>query len=192
MSEFLYFIFQFLFYTPPAVEYSVAWAQWVALGFTALSGVLTANAQRKQGQAQRRAAERDAAAGRRRAAEVLRRADESAFDLVRDTDTFIGAQRSQIAGSGADLGTTTSLALLADTHRKSEEERIRILEEAEYQAGELEIGAQASIEQGRSFERAGNINAIGTGIATFGQAFSIIERGKKPPPKEEEDKGDKK
>jgi hypothetical protein len=150
-------------------------ATGVAVGTAIVGGGLEIYGGIQQGRAQERAANEQAAAQRRRAKELLRRTDLELLDLERETDDFSAEQMLQLASNNVSLNTTSSYQILADTYRKSAEERLRKIDEARFQAQELETGALSSIEQGKSFRRAGTLNAIGAGVSLFSDVYGAFE-----------------
>lgn len=127
----------------------------------------------KEGKAKQRAANAQAAAKRRQAAEILRRTDIQLEQLAKDTDDFIAGQASAFAAGGVDVGSGVSLLMFEDTQKKATDERIQRLEEARWQAQELEFGALSDVSIGKDAREAANIANIGTAINAGGNIYGL-------------------
>jgi len=138
----------------------------VAAGAAIIGGVTSVIGQQRAAKAQQKAAKVQADSKRRQAAELLRRTDVNLEQLAQDTDDFVADQALAFAAAGVDVGSGVSLLAAEETKRKAIEERLFRLEEARFQAQELEIGADDDIRVGNDFREAGNISSIGTVINT--------------------------
>lgn len=119
----------------------------------------------KQAKSQQRAAQAQAAAQRRKAGELLRRTDLSLLDLEKEGDEFAGDQMLALASNNVSLDSTSSYFILADTFNQVTQDRARMIDEARFEAQEIETGALDFERQGRDAKRAGDIGMAASAIS---------------------------
>jgi len=131
--------------------------------------------QLKAAKDQKRAAQAQADARRAQADEILQRSELNIQELERQAETFKERQAAAFASSGVDIGSGAPLVTLENTNRVilgTIENRRR---EASYRAEAALRGASISEQTGRDIEKAGQLGALGTGLAGLGQALSNLK-----------------
>jgi len=132
---------------------------FLAIGLigTALSAYGNYKSAQAQGEAKRQQSELD----RMKGLEVLRRNEINTELLGKEAIKFSGKQTAQIAASGGGF-TASSVALLEETARTVAEEMGRNLEEAEWEAHMISLGAESRDVAAGEIEKAGKISAVGS------------------------------
>lgn len=150
---------------------------FIAMGFTALSGLSTAKSQRDMGRAQNEVAKQNAAAVENQAKDAASRgavAEERHRMQVRQ---FMGRQRAAMAAGGLQLDSGTPLDLQTDTARMGELDALMIRNNAAREAWGYRVKAQNYLTQGKLDKAAGSNAAMGTLLSTGASMFGMYAAG---------------
>lgn len=129
----------------------------VAIGMMAVGTAYNMYSQYKAGKEAQASAERLAAQRELQANELLRRAEENALTLDKQGIFAISKARGQADVSDAF---SSDLISMTSAHRRVAEVKASMLEEAEWEAYQIRIGADNTREQGEIAEQTGRTQAF--------------------------------
>lgn len=144
---------------------------WIVTGVIVLGAAAETYGNHMEGKAKQRAANAQARAKQRQAREILRRTDLELDQLTLETDDFVASQAGAFAAGNVDVGASVSLIAFEDTAQKAMSERLLSLEEARWQAKELELGADSDISSGRDARKVATIKSVGTVVNAAGSIY---------------------
>lgn len=106
--------------------------------------------------------------------DAINRGNVEAADIKTKTKRLIGAQRANLAASGADVSSGTALELQVESAGMGELDALRALNNAQREASGLKSEANLARKQGRNAARAANLSMAGSlissGTAIYGAA----------------------
>jgi len=133
--------------------------------------LLSAYGSYKAGKTSKEASERQQALLNRQAEEVMARMYINDDLTKKQGRRLVGAQRVARAGQGIDIGVGSSLDIIEDTIIEINDERLRNMRDAVFEANMIAEGAKLEGEYGRDAYKAGIIGGAGT-LLTSGYRMS--------------------
>jgi hypothetical protein len=157
----------------------------ITIGLIVAGGIVTAEGQRKEGEAQNVQAQNEALIAEFNAKVAKRQGEAEAAAAIekarkqeREGRAFKARQRAAIGKSGVDFSGST-LSVLVDTASELERDRLTLIREGMLakqrgvsRAAGLGLEASAARTRGKALKRAGKTKAIGTLLSTGGAARS--------------------
>jgi len=134
----------------------------VAIGFLAVSSVVSAAGGAAAGKANQKIAEQNAKIGRLQAADVIRRGEEETSLIRKQSQLIKGEQTAAFAGQGITLDSDIVEAISINTDLEIENEVATVRNNAAKQAWGLRVGAKQDSFQGQIARRQGISGAAGT------------------------------
>jgi len=151
-------------------------SQMVALGLTAVSGVMGAKAQYDEGKIEDRLHQENAAYAEVQAKDAVARGVVEQDKVRLQLRRILGAQRARYGAGGIDLsagGTPTDVAL--DSEREATLDMLTISNNAAREAFGYRTKARNERTSGRLARKSGKSNAFGTVLTTGAQAYGIFK-----------------
>lgn len=148
------------------------------LALAAISGLMTADSQRRAGKFNAAQMRYNAQLAEAQAQDAIRRGSEEQAGVRRRGRLMVGAQRAGLAGQGVDVNTGSAADIQLDTEKWTEVDATTVANNAAREAWGYRMDASNSRRQASVTTTEANNQALGTLITTGANIYGSATRAK--------------